>query len=100
VNISALIIARYERDGVKFIKVPVATAKALEVSLDYIVANTDLLLEKSAVSKIVDIQKLDGKIKLTCSPPVSTNLKILYFTLYKNVLYLSQRIGNCLGFCF
>jgi hypothetical protein len=32
--------------------------EALEVSLDYLVGNTDLLLEKNVVNKIVDIQKL------------------------------------------
>ncbi len=36
-----------------------AIAEALEVSLDYLVGNTDLLLEKNMVSKIVDIQKLN-----------------------------------------
>ena len=32
-------------------------AEALEVSLDYLVGNTDMLLEKSVINKIVDIQK-------------------------------------------
>ncbi len=34
-------------------------AEALEVSLDYLVGNTDLLLDKSVLNKIVDIQKLN-----------------------------------------
>jgi hypothetical protein len=38
-------------------------ADALEVSLDYLVGNTDLLLEKSVVNKIVDIQKLGQEDK-------------------------------------
>jgi hypothetical protein len=35
-----------------------AIAEALEVSLDYLVGNTDLLLEKNVLNKIIDIQKL------------------------------------------
>lgn len=34
-----------------------SNAEALEVSLDYLVGNSDLLLEKNIVNKIVDIQK-------------------------------------------
>lgn len=33
-------------------------AEALEVSLDYLVGSTDILLDKSIVAKILDIQKL------------------------------------------
>jgi len=33
-------------------------AEALEVSLDYLVGSTDVLLEKDIVNKILDIQKL------------------------------------------
>jgi len=33
-------------------------AEALGVSLDYLVGSTDVLLEKSIVAKILDIQKL------------------------------------------
>jgi hypothetical protein len=33
-------------------------AEALEVSLDYLVGSTDILLEKDIVNKILDIQKL------------------------------------------
>lgn len=54
------VIGRYERDEVKpSIEMAAAIAEALEVSLDYLVGNTDLLLEKNIVNKIVDIQKLD-----------------------------------------
>ena len=53
------VIGRYERDEVKpSIEMAAAIAEALEVSLDYLVGNTDLLLEKNIVSKIVDIQQL------------------------------------------
>lgn len=55
------VIGRYERDEVKpSIEMAAAIAEALEVSLDYLVGNTDLLLEKNIVNKIVDIQKLDS----------------------------------------
>ena len=57
-------IGRYERDEVKpSIEVAAAIAEALEVSLDYLVGNTDLLLEKNIVNKIVDIQKLNTEDK-------------------------------------
>ena len=38
-------------------------ADALEVSLDYLVGNSDLLLEKNVVNKIMDIQKLGTEDK-------------------------------------
>jgi transcriptional regulator with XRE-family HTH domain len=58
------VIGRYERDEVKpSIEMAAAIAEALEVSLDYMVGNTDLLLEKNIVSKIVDIQKLGSEDK-------------------------------------
>lgn len=58
------VIGRYERDEVKpSIEMAAAIAEALEVSLDYLVGNTDLLLEKNIVSKIVDIQKLNTEDK-------------------------------------
>jgi len=40
-----------------------AIAEALEVSLDYLVGNTDLLLKKNLVNKILDIQKLGTEDK-------------------------------------
>jgi transcriptional regulator with XRE-family HTH domain len=58
------VIGRYERDEVKpSIEMAAAIAEALEVSLDYLVGNTDLLLEKNIVNKIVDIQKLGTEDK-------------------------------------
>lgn len=56
------VIGRYERDEVKpSIEMATSIAGALEVSLDYLVGNTDLLLEKNIVSKIIDIQKLGSE---------------------------------------
>ncbi len=54
----------YERDEVKpSIEMAAAIAEALEVSLDYLVGNSDLLLEKNVVNKILDIQKLNTEDK-------------------------------------
>ena len=63
-GVQGAVIGRYERDEVKpSIEMAAAIAEALEVSLDYLVGNTDLLLEKNIVSKIVDIQKLGSEDK-------------------------------------
>ncbi|ODT52741.1 MAG: transcriptional regulator [Niastella sp. SCN 39-18] len=63
-NVHGAVIGRYERDEVKpSIEVAAAIADALEVSLDYLVGNTDLLLEKNVVNKIIDIQKLGQEDK-------------------------------------
>ncbi len=64
VDVHGAVIGRYERDEVKpSIEMAAAIAEALEVSLDYLVGNTDLLLEKTVVNKIVDIQKLGTEDK-------------------------------------
>jgi transcriptional regulator with XRE-family HTH domain len=61
-DVHGAVIGRYERDEVKpSIEMAAAIAEALEVSLDYLVGNTDLLLEKNVVNKIVDIQKLNSE---------------------------------------
>lgn len=61
-DVHGAVIGRYERDEVKpSIEMAAAIAEALEVSLDYLVGNTDLLLEKTVVNKIVDIQKLNSE---------------------------------------
>ena len=63
-EVHGAVIGRYERDEVKpSIEMAAAIAEALEVSLDYLVGNTDMLLEKNIVSKIVDIQKLNTEDK-------------------------------------
>jgi len=59
-NVVGAVIGRYERDEVKpSIDTAAAIAEALEVSLDYLVGNTDLLLDKAVLKRINDIQKLD-----------------------------------------
>jgi len=63
-DVHGAVIGRYERDEVKpSIETAAAIAEALEVSLDYLVGNTDLLLEKNVVKRIQDIQKLDKEEK-------------------------------------
>lgn len=53
------VIGRYEREEVKpSVETATQLAKVLEVSLDYLVGATDILLDKSIVNKILDIQKL------------------------------------------
>ena len=58
------VIGRYERDEVKpSIEIAARIAEALEVSLDYLVGSTDLLLDKNIINRIQDIQKLDNENK-------------------------------------
>jgi len=59
VGVHGAVIGRYEREEVKpSIEMATQLAEVLGVSLDYLVGSTDVLLEKSIVSKILDIQKL------------------------------------------
>ena len=59
VGVHGAVIGRYERDEVKpSIDMATQLAEALEVSLDYLVGSTDVLLEKSIVNRVLDIQKL------------------------------------------
>lgn len=64
VKVHGAVIGRYERDEVKpSIEMAAQIANALEVSLDYLVGNTDLLLDKSVMDKIMEIQKLNEEDK-------------------------------------
>lgn len=59
VGVHSAVIGRYEREEVKpSIEMATQLAEALEVSLDYLVGSTDILLDKNIVAKILDIQKL------------------------------------------
>ncbi len=59
VGIISVTIGRYERDEMKpSIDIATKLANALDVSLDYLVGESDALLEKSLVKKVADIQKL------------------------------------------
>lgn len=62
IGVHAPVIGRYERGEVKpSIEVATKIADALEVSLDYLVGHSDLLLEHSVLDRIIDIQKLSNK---------------------------------------
>lgn len=63
-DVHGAVIGRYERDEVKpSIDIATQIADALEVSLDYLVGSTDLLLDKSIIKRIQEIQKLEKKEK-------------------------------------
>lgn len=57
-------IGRYERGIAKpTIEVATKLAKALEVSLDYLVGNSELELDNNILKRIVEIQKLPDDLK-------------------------------------
>nr|WP_262484594.1 helix-turn-helix transcriptional regulator [Chryseobacterium ureilyticum] len=59
VGVHGTIFGRYEREEVKpSIEIATQLAEVLEISLDYLVGSTDVLLKKNIVSKILDIQKI------------------------------------------
>lgn len=58
----APVIGRYERGEVKpSIEVATKIADTLEVSLDYLVGHSDLMLENKVLDRVLDIQKLSDK---------------------------------------
>ncbi len=64
IGLHGAVIGRYERDEVKpSIEMATQIAEALEVSLDYLVGSTNLLLDKNLVRRIQDIQVLDSENK-------------------------------------
>lgn len=61
-DMQGAVIGRYERDEVKpSIEVAARIAQMLGVSLDYLVGNTDMLLDANVIKKIQEIQKLPEK---------------------------------------
>lgn len=61
-DMQGAVIGRYERDEVKpSIEVAAKIAQALGVSLDYLVGNTDMLLQADVIKRIQDIQNLPDK---------------------------------------
>lgn len=69
-------IGRYERNEIKpSIDIATKIADALDVSLDYLVGNTDTLLEKNLLKKITDIQKLPDNQKNVVMTLIDTFLK-------------------------
>jgi transcriptional regulator with XRE-family HTH domain len=68
-DVHGAVIGRYERDEVKpSIEMAAAIAEALEVSLDYLVGNSDLLLEKKYSIKLWISKNWAQKIKLMYTP--------------------------------
>ncbi|MFM7854924.1 MAG: helix-turn-helix domain-containing protein [Flammeovirgaceae bacterium] len=54
------VIGRYERDEMKpSIEVAAKMAELLDVSLDYLVGKTDVLLDSKILNRITEIQKLN-----------------------------------------
>lgn len=74
------VIGRYERDEIKpSIEVAAKIAQVLDVSLDYLVGNTNILLDSSVIKKIQDIQQLpeeDRKHLFYLVDTVLQNVKI------------------------
>ena len=69
-------IGRYERNEIKpSIDIATKIADALDVSLDYLVGNTDIALEKDLLKKIIDIQKLPDDKKNVVMTLIDTFLK-------------------------
>ena len=69
-------IGRYERNEIKpSIDIATKIADALDVSLDYLVGNTDTALEKDLLKKIIDIQKLPADKKNVVMTLIDTFLK-------------------------
>jgi transcriptional regulator with XRE-family HTH domain len=61
-DMQGAVIGRYERDEVKpSIEVAARIAQVLGISLDYLVGNTDLLLDADVIKKIQEIQRLPEK---------------------------------------
>ncbi len=64
VGTSGDIIGRYERDEVKpSIEVVIKIADTLEVSIDYLVGKTKVVMDKQAVKRLEDIAKLPDEKK-------------------------------------
>ena len=59
IGVHAPVIGRYERGEVKpSIEVATKLADALQVSLDYLVGNSDLELDKSTLERVQEVSKL------------------------------------------
>lgn len=62
IGTSGDVVGRYERgDITPSIDVVSKIADALDVSIDYLVGKTDILLDKTVLKRMLDIQKLSDK---------------------------------------
>lgn len=88
VGVHGAVIGRYERDEVKpSIEMATQLAEALEVSLDYLVGSTDVLLEKSIVNRVLDIQKLKENDKQHVFALLDAFIKQ---TKFQSIMYKSK----------
>ncbi len=61
-GVHGAVIGRYERDEVKpSIEMATKIARVLEVSLDYLVGNSELKIDKSTLLRVVELQKLSNQ---------------------------------------
>ncbi|WP_413513490.1 XRE family transcriptional regulator [Myroides odoratus] len=57
-------IGRYKHNEIKpSIEITTVLAEALQISLDYLVGVTDILLDKNIVNRVLDIQRLNEEDK-------------------------------------
>jgi transcriptional regulator with XRE-family HTH domain len=64
VGIHANVLGRYERGEARpFVEMAAKLAEALQVSLDYLVGNSDLKFDKETIDRIVNIQALSDEDK-------------------------------------
>jgi len=58
------VIGRYERDEAKpSVEVAAKLAVLLEVSLDYLVGNSDIEVDSKTLSRVLELQKLPNEVK-------------------------------------
>jgi transcriptional regulator with XRE-family HTH domain len=63
-GVHGAVIGRYERDEVKpNVEMATKIAEALNISLDYLVGSSNLILDKDIIKRIENIQQLDKENK-------------------------------------
>ena len=76
VGIHANVLGRYERGEARpFVEMAAKLAKALEVSLDYLVGNSDLKFDEETINRIVKLQALKEDEKNTIYKIVDAYLR-------------------------
>jgi|GEM_PF-378294 len=64
IGVHGAVIGRYERDEVKpSIETAAAIAQALEVSLDYLVGSSSLMLDTATIKRVEELQQLNEEDK-------------------------------------
>ncbi len=63
-NTKAPVIGRYERDEAKpSIEAAARLATLLEVSLDYLVGNSELEMDTKTLNRVIELQKLPNEVR-------------------------------------